>query len=153
MFFAKKDKEKSIEEIKKAMEEAPIDELDDDLVLNEDIRERPREESAAPLFVKVEKYREILNDIQEMKVFVSGLKQLFNIIHELETVRSDALNILRTTTQRLEKSIIEIDSALLRPRGLEIEPHGEAEVSHIEDSLQDLQRQLSLLRKDLQGLK
>lgn len=154
MFFRKE--RKDIKDIKEAIEPVEEDELSmrgmDELQIKEELPAREREESA-PLFVKVEKYRDILKGMQEMKVFVSGVKQLFNIIHELESVRADALNILRATVQRMERGITEIDSELLRPRGLEIEPHGEPEISHIEDSLADLQRQLAMLRKELQELK
>lgn len=111
--------------------------------------------TSAPLFVKVDKYREILSGIQEMKIFVSGTRQLFNVLHELETVRSDAINIMRATIQRLEKSIVEIDSELLRPRGVGVSDvvQGNVEAQHLEDSLTELQTQLAGLRKELQEIK
>lgn len=120
--------------------------------------QEPRTVSAptsAPLFVKVDKYREILSGIQEMKIFVSGTRQLFNVLHELETVRTDAINIMRATIQRLEKSIVEIDSELLRPRGVGVSDvvQGNVEAQHLEDSLTELQTQLAGLRKELQELK
>ena len=110
---------------------------------------------SAPLFVKVDKYREILSGVQEMKIFISGTRQLFNVLHELETVRADAINIMRATIQRLEKSIVEIDAGLLRPRGVGMSDivQGNAEAQHLEESLTDLQTQLAGLRKELQELK
>ncbi len=108
---------------------------------------------SAPLFVKVDKYREILSSVQEMKIFVSSTRQLFNVLHELETVRSDAISIMKATIQRLEKSVIEIDSGLLRPRGVSEIAHGNAETQHLENSLTELQAQLAGLRKELQELK
>lgn len=110
---------------------------------------------SAPLFVKVDKYREILSGVQEMKIFISGTRQLFNVLHELETVRADAINIMRATIQKLEKSIVEIDAGLLRPRGVGMSDigQGNAEAQHLEESLTDLQTQLAGLRKELQELK
>ena len=129
-----------------------------DLSLEEPIHEEEfiqrKEPTAAPLFVKVEKYQTLLGNINEMRSFVSSMKQLFNVIYELETVRNDSLKIMRANIQRLEKNLLEIDAGLLRPKGLEMQiPYTEGEVHHIEDSLGELQQQLHDLRRELQELK
>ncbi len=112
-------------------------------------------EQSAPLFVKVEKYREVITSIQEMKLFISGVKDTFSILQELENVRSDAINIMKVTVQRLEKATMELDSELLRPRGVNISPfeQGETEAKHIESSLTELQKQLLELKQELQGMR
>mgnify|MGYP001589668780 CR=1 FL=1 len=151
MFFKRKPheekQEKHYEEIKKSMD-LPIEPS-----YEEEFIER-KEPVSAPLFVKVEKYQNVLASMNEMRSFVSSMKQLFNVLYELETVRNDSLKIMRATVQRLEKSLMEIDSALLRPKGIELSmPYTEGEVHHMEDSLGELQRQLSDLRRELQELK
>ncbi|MEM5835279.1 MAG: hypothetical protein QXM11_01775, partial [Candidatus Aenigmatarchaeota archaeon] len=75
----------------------------------------------APLFVKVEKYREIITTIQEIKTLIAGLRNLFSIIEEIDQVKSDALNTLRITLQRVEKNIIQLDANFLRTGSEEIE--------------------------------
>ena len=121
---------------------------------------RPREydarpEQSAPLFVKVEKYREVISSLQEMKLFVAGVKDIFTVMQEIESIRGEALNVMKVTVQRLEKAVVEMDSELLRPRGVNVSPfpQGEAEVKHIESSLTELQKQLLELRQDLQGMR
>ncbi len=131
-------------------------------VLNEEYSERgSREElpaaeyrESAPLFIKVEKYRDILSGLQELKTFVSSIKQLFTILHEVETVRSDTLKIMRASIQRLEKSIIEIDSELLRPKGFDMpDVSSDVEIRHVEASLGDLQKQITVLKRELQEMR
>ena len=115
--------------------------------------EKPREDFA-PLFVKVEKYRDLLATIAEMKMFVSSMRQLFVVINDLEALRSDAHKIMRATVQRMEKSVIEVDSELLRPKGFTLDvPASETEVHQIEDSLTDIQKQMSALKRELEGMK
>jgi hypothetical protein len=111
-------------------------------------------EQSAPLFVKVDKYRDLISGLQEMKLFVSSVKDIFGLMQEIENIRSDALNIMKVTVQRLEKSVIEMDSELLRPKGMTSSPfpQGETEIKHIESSLSELQQQLLALRKELQGI-
>lgn len=148
MLFRKE--KRDLEEIKHAMEEPT--ELTQMPPAPEPTFQEVKHEISAPLFVKVEKYREILSSVQEMKIFISGVRQLFNILNELEAVRSDTIKIMRATVQRLEKGVMEIDTYLLRPRGLIAEARGE-EASHIETSLEELQRQLGELRRELQEMK
>jgi hypothetical protein len=144
MFFKKE--RGDIEEIKEAVKP-------EEIFPTKPITEVPKEEKSAPLFVKVDKYKEVLRDVQEQKVFISGMKHLFSILNEIENIRNDALKIMRATVQRLERSVTEIDTELLRPRGVELPTHGEEDIHSIEDSLGDLQKQLSALRKQLQELK
>jgi GTP1/Obg family GTP-binding protein len=146
MFF--KRKKDDVDDIKEAMA-GPVPEFQE----IHQYHEKPREDFA-PLFVKVEKYRELLAAIAEIKMFISGMKQLFVIINDLEALRTDANKIMRATIQRLEKSITEIDSELLRPRGFEVEfPAAEIEVHQIEDSLTELQKQMASLKRELEGMK
>lgn len=170
MFFSKKDKNKhDIEEIKKAMDnDSKQNYKDDDLDIPELMHEeypsprrefQPRTEHrehgmVAPLFVKVEKYRELLSTVQTMKVFVSGIKQIFNVLQELETVRAESLKTMRASVQKLERSVTEMDTELLRPRGVDFTDlvESEDEVAHIEDSLTDLQKQIASLRRELKEL-
>lgn len=148
MFFKKKeDKELGVEDIK--------DMLDEETPVRHEHEELPTERSeGAPLFVKVEKYRELITTIHELKLFLQSTKQLFTLVNEIESVRSDAYTVLRATMQRLEKSITEMDSGLLRPRGLDAgyEPRQSEDVNHIESSLDDLHKQLMELKREFQQL-
>jgi len=153
-----KGKKKDMEDIKRLVDEIQP-EPEADIVeepMPEDlmpIQEAKPPEIGAPLFVKVEKYRELLSGLQEMKLFVSSVKDIFSIMQEVESIRSDALNVLKVTVQRLEKSVIEIDTELLRPRGMTTPlTQGESEVRHIESSLSELQQQLVELKRDLQNM-
>lgn len=110
----------------------------------------PHEESFAPLFVKVEKYNELLTSLGEIKSFINGIKQVFSTLQQVEEAREDAIKILRASVQRLERAITEVDAELMRPIVSEAFPHGEAEIKGIESSLQRLSQQLSGLRKELE---
>src|SRR3989344_3546539 len=105
MFFRKGSDRKDIEEIKNAVS----DDIDDagELFIEKPAAREPV--VSAPLFVKVEKYRETLEHLHEIKMFISGVRQLFGVLQEIENIRNDALKIFKATVQRLEKSVIEMD--------------------------------------------
>ena len=107
----------------------------------------------APLFVKIERYREIVASLNESKRFLSSMKQMFLVMNELQGIQQDSMNMLKASIQRLEKSLEWIDQSLLRPAGFEEMPHGELEVKQIETSLVDLQREIESLRRDLEKIK
>jgi len=107
----------------------------------------------APMFVKLDKYREIITELGELKTFTGSIKQIFAVLSDLEATREDALKIMRASIQRMERAVSAIDTELLRPIGFEAFPHGEVEVKHIESSLTALQQQLASLRRELEGFR
>ncbi|MBI4170277.1 MAG: hypothetical protein HY514_01170 [Candidatus Aenigmarchaeota archaeon] len=152
LFNKDHDVKKEMKDIKDAIEEEPH--FDEELAPPAPFKPFEQEQSA-PLFVKVEKYHDVISGIQEMKLFVAAVKDIFAIMQELEQVRNDALNIMKVTVQRLEKSVVEMDAELLRPRGVSISPfpQGKAEAKHIESSLAELQKQLIELKQELRGMR
>ncbi len=143
MFF-KKDRSREVREIKEIVD-MPEEEMPHMPVVER--------ETGAPLFVKVDKYRDIIKTIQELKLFVASTKQVFAVLQDVENLKADALNVLRATVQRLERSILEIDSELLRPHGVGIAETKSQEVGHLESSLEELQKQLLELKRELQDMK
>lgn len=148
MLFKKREKD-DYREIKDAVEEPTPNykEYDEEPLMEKSV-------GSAPLFVKIDKYKDVITEIQEMKMFISNIKQVFGVLHETEGIRSDALKVMRASIQRLEKNVLEIDSDLVRPKGISMEDmQGSEEIGHIENSLTDLQKQLSDLKRELQGMR
>ncbi|MCD6215934.1 MAG: hypothetical protein J7J92_02565 [Candidatus Aenigmarchaeota archaeon] len=111
------------------------------------------ESESAPLFIKLSKYNEVLSNLQELKAFIAGLKQVFQILSEIEILRSEALKLMRASVQRIERNIVELDTGLLRPPGSPEMPHSNKEIHSVEGSLSDLQKQLRSLRSELERFK
>ncbi len=166
MIFKKDDgSKKAADEIKQAIEadndlvEQPVDDGSDlGIPAEPGILPEPKysqpEEIGAPLFIKIEKYKDVISTVQEMKLFVSSVKNVFSIMQEAEHVKQDSLGILKVTLQRLEKAVLEMDSELLRPHGISVYSYrGEPEAKQIESSLSELQKQLLELRQELRGIR
>ena len=152
MLFRKKDNEYSeIHDIKNAVEDK-IPEIEH--ITEQEIKPIQKISGSAPLFVKIDKYREVLESIQEIKIFISGIKQMFNIMQEIESTKKETDKIMKATTQRLERCVLGIDSILLKPKGAdqEIMQKGEAEVSYVKESLTELKKQLSSIKDELHEL-
>jgi len=113
------------------------------------------EEMSAPLFVKLDKYKELASKVQEMRVYLGAIKQSFSILSELEIIRNDALKIVSATITKFERMVLEMDADLLKPVGVSWQDVGvkEPEVEHLDDALTDLQNQIKALRSELENLK
>jgi len=149
MFF-KKEEEKKTEERKEEKErEISAEELAKEVT--REAQPRTPEKEIAPLFVKIEKYREVITNIQEIKILLKGLKNVFNLLYEIEQVRNDAVKLLSTTLQRIERSLIELDASLLRPG--DFQPRATSDMGSIEQALSQLTQQLSALRSELEKTK
>ncbi|MBI2583959.1 MAG: hypothetical protein HYW25_04795 [Candidatus Aenigmarchaeota archaeon] len=104
--------------------------------------------SNAPMFIKLEKYSEVLSTISELKQFIQSLRYVFDIAEEAENIRNDAVGILRASLNRLERSVHEVDKGLVKPSGWT--PERKMDAAQL--SLERLQSQLSRLRKDIEYL-
>jgi len=111
--------------------------------------------NTAPLFVKIERYQDVITHVNDMRTFISGLKHIFTLMSEIENIRTDTLKIMRASVQRLERSVSELDSMMLRPGGVPFtEPVRQGkELGNVEDALLELQKQLSDLRRELQDVR
>ena len=105
----------------------------------------PELPSKAPTFIKLEKYNEVLSAIAELKQFLQSLKYVFDAAQEAESIRNDAIGILQVSLNRLERSVHEIDSGLVKPQGWS----PEHKMNAAQLSLERLQSQLARLRKDV----
>jgi hypothetical protein len=165
MFFQKKNDDVDLESLKKAIESKKNDvrkEQQQDYGYTEERRpyteeRRPRpqkqpQDDSAPLFVKVSKYNEILSNLQEMKAYIAGVKQLYRLLSEIETTREESLKLLRSTLQKVERNIVQLDSGLLRPMGTPVGQKSE-QSRHVEESLSDLESQLESLKSELEKFK
>jgi hypothetical protein len=160
MFFQRNEKKEEMhhsedaQDIKDAVSDDKMPEHSKEFYLpkEEPVITKPHD-GTAPLFVKVDKYYDILKNVQETKMFLSGAKQLYALMAEIESMRTDALNLMKITLQKLEKNTTQIDSEFLRPGEKEFPiSHETQDVQNFETSLNELQGQLNSLKKDLRSM-
>jgi hypothetical protein len=172
VFFGRKKKEENVEEIRGlvegtqnpeeipeiiegevAPEEAPkptpIAERSEEVVKTE-MQKKP---SFAPLFVKIDKYRSILNSISDLKTTLIMIKNAFMIQKEIEGLRDENKKMLELAISKLDKKIITLDSEFLRPTGFEEEfPSQMYESGGIEGVVDDLKKQIEGLKSELKTI-
>ena len=129
-------------EIKKALQLEPV--------LNIAGRKMP----SPPVFVKIDRYRELLEDVQKMRSYSLGLRDALDAMAELEKEFKTAMSITNKVLDKLNILISSLDMKLLKKPGetpeesmSSIKPPPE-----IEGYVKNIYEQIERLKGELQSL-
>lgn len=164
IFFMKKPKdEEEIEEIKKAVEGKIISKptLRKDPEMFEpreryepEIVERPQmptTSGSVPLFVKIEKYKNILNVLNEMKTTILMLKNALALQRELQRAYSENETLIQNAVSKMDKKLLSLDAEFLRPRGFKEDlPEHVYEEESLDYAVDNLKSQIDDLKSELE---
>ena len=107
--------------------------------------------ASAPLFVKLEKYKAIESNLNELKLNLDTLKNSFSIFTEVESVKGKNIQIIQETLVKMEKNVSALLAEFARP--LEISEVKETpELKDLSKTLADLKNQIDQLKAQLEKL-
>jgi len=86
---------------------------------------------SAPLFIKLDRYRNILHTISDLKSTVTKVKNAFEMFSEMERVKAENLRVIEAAVQKVESRLADLDSEFLRPSGLK-EKEATGHTEHME---------------------
>lgn len=125
----------SLEEMKKAVEEdkstLPKPEETQESPISRLLEEKPSEvkpkpepieaerPSFAPLFVKIDRYRQILNAIGYLKTTMIMIKNSLITLSELDKARDETFKLIQDAMGKLEDKLSSLDQELIRPSGFQ----------------------------------
>ncbi len=81
------------------------------------VDERVDRPSFAPLFVKIDRYRQILNTLGYLKTAMIMIKNSFITLNELEKAREETFSLINEAIEKIDSKISGLDSELIRPAG------------------------------------
>ena len=136
IFFKKKDVGK--EEVEKIKEETK------DFPKVEETKIE-KEEYSIPLFVKIERYEEILSVLDELKILIRDASNAISMLNEIEKMRNENLAVIQRSFEKLKEKIEYFDSKFKKPRILK-ESIPKQEISSIEESLNKLKSELEKMK-------
>jgi len=142
----KKIEEKSaekIEEVTPTKEEAPLPK----------VTEEVKKKGFAPLFVKIDRYRSVLDTIKDLKNMILMMKNALEVQKQIEGLWDENRKFLENAIEKINKKILSLDSDFLRPRGYEegfSPPVYETE--DLEGVVGDLKKQVEGLKSELKTI-
>jgi len=115
--------------------------------------QEPQRPVFAPLFVKIEKYRSVLNHITDLKTTIIMLKNALGIQKQIEGLRNENRKFLELAINKIDKKIVSLDTEFLRPKGFEEEfPPATYETEGLEGVVGDLKKQIEGLKSELKAI-
>lgn len=147
MAFWKKETKEEKKEEEKPIPPKPVEELP-----KIELGEIPQRPHFAPLFVKINRYREVLKTIENLKSILLGLKDLLDVMQQLDKIRSDSKNLLQKNIQELLKNVAALDKEFVRPKGIETEQIVPMGAERVESYVDELQREIDNLKSQLQRM-
>ena len=104
----------------------------------------------APLFVAIDRYRNILKALGEIKTTLALMKNAFVMLNEIDKIEDENMNLIASTLDKIEKKMIALDAEFLRPYGFEDEMSETYEFENVQSVISGLHSQIDKLKTDMQ---
>jgi len=145
-------KESEIEKIKTLEIEKPMEDIKKKVLEEKPIFE---DREYAPLFIKVEKYKEALETIENLENYLKGMSKLFELVNKIEKIRTTNLNALTQIYKKALATASKLYSGLLKPKGIKFEGElvSEVELQKLDSVINDLNKELELLKEEIDNIK
>jgi len=147
-----------IEAIKKAVSKKPLFEPldsppslpipDEILDIEKRIGQTPKH---APLFIKIEKYKDILEHVNELKSTLSHFKKLSNLRKNIEDLKTAHDEILEKTFERFGNVTTKLDTEFTVPEAMKPFVKEES-VEHIDGFIHELEEEITKLKNELESV-
>lgn len=109
---------------------------------------REDEETFAPLFIKIERYREITNKISSTKATLESLKSSLSLLKELEKLRDENLKVVESVVSKLEKKLDELEMEFLKRGGIISRMKEVKDVESLLSSLSEVKSRLEEIKTE-----
>ncbi len=116
------------------------------------IKKEPEKPAIAPLFVKIDRYRQILGTIGNLKTALVIVKNSLGTLHQIEKTRDATFEIVSDIVNKMDEKLVNLDNELLRPAGFHETSESSPEkqdIRSIEATVADLQGQIEQLKSEL----
>jgi len=113
------------------------------------IEETPK---IAPLFVKIEKYKEILESIQKLKMSMKNIQFLLSFKEQIKKIDTESDELLLRTIQGFSQAVGDFSMNFAIPRGVSYIPRPPLE-ERVDASVSDLGSKITKLREELEKIR
>lgn len=109
---------------------------------------------SAPLFVKIDRYRNLVSSLGAIKSSMSLLKSSLATMNELEKARQENMAIVQGTVDKVEKKLAMLDKELVRPSGFTSpsSPDDYQDMRGVGATVADLKGQIQQLKSELEQM-
>jgi len=105
-----------------------------------------------PLFIKLEKYQDVINTLHKMKSFSLSLRDALDALADVEKEFQHGISLAHRALDRFNTNIAELDTKISRlPPKESFLPDERAELGEMDDFVRNLHEQVENMRKNLKS--
>ncbi len=105
---------------------------------------------SAPLFIKIEKYEGVLDELKGLKNTLQTLTRLISFHSEVEELKADIFSRIKNTVSTITDILISMDEIFVKPERPDItESRKSEEEKGVEEQILDLGEELRHLKREL----
>lgn len=108
--------------------------------------------SFAPLFVRLNRYKQILSTMNYLKNTINMVKSALSVLNELDKMREQNLKMVQGAIDKVEEKMLKLDSEFMRPSGFVEEIPEVQDVEIVEATLSDLKGQIDQLKSEIEQM-
>lgn len=146
----KKEKKREVREAEELVKSLEKEEREKKLKMPE--AKKPERPEFAPLFVRLNRYKQILHEMNYLKTTMGMVKNSLSILNELDRLRKDNLKIIQEAVGKVEKRLLTLDSEFMRPSGFTERVPEIRDVESLEVTMADLRREIDRLKGELEQI-
>ena len=109
-------------------------------------------DASPPLFIKVDKYGEVVKNVQRLKSFALGLRDALDALADIEKELSTGLTIANRALDNFNSTISILDSKLLRVAATGIDKTDVNIPDELDDYIKNVYEQMNKLKHELKTI-
>ena len=118
--------------------------------IEEEEPEIKKETQFAPLFIKLDRYKNILHQVSELKMTMLTVKNTLAVITEMDKLKAESMKMIQDAVERVDKKLAALDTELIKPSGYhDMVPQQIARES-LQSELDELKGQIEALRFEME---
>jgi hypothetical protein len=102
-----------------------------------------------PLFIKLDKYSDIVKNLQKLKSFSLAMRDALDAVSDIEKELTSGISLAHKALDEFNHAIANLDSKVLRAHGAE----GAADTKEIDDYIKNVYGQMERIKKELGSIK
>ncbi len=107
----------------------------------------------APLFIKIDRYRDVVRDVQRLKSASAGLRDALDAMAELQRELQASTTVIAKALDKFNSTLTGLDAKFVRVGGVETEPAPPEPIhQELRSQVTDLHAQMQRLRTELKDL-
>ncbi len=107
---------------------------------------------SAPLFVKIDRYKELLSYLHLLRLGMTNLKDLMGVLKTTQEMLKETNSAVELTIEKTDAYLSSMDSELLKPKGLDIDIEDDSKRMEMRMTLEELNIHLEKLRQEVRSI-